>query len=108
VGFDASRSYDKHHYQEELGEERVYFNLQIRAYHKGKAEQELKAGAWRQKLKQNHRGTLFTGLFSVACSLLSCNTQDHLPKVGTPHSGLSPPTLATYQESAPQTCLQAV
>lgn len=33
--------------------------------------------------------------------------QEHLPREGTAHSMLTPPTSIVNQENAPQTCLQA-
>lgn len=49
-----------------------------------------------------HGGTLLTGFPHMVYSLLSCITQDCLPKGDTPHSGLDPPTSIINQK-----CLQA-
>lgn len=49
----------------------------------------------------------------LACSLrlmlsyLPYTAQVHLPRKGTTHSGLGPPTLISNQENIPQTCPQA-
>ena len=45
--------------------------------------------------------------FPGLLSLLSYTTQDHLPRGGAAHNGLSPPISITNQEVSPQSFLQA-
>lgn len=53
---------------------------------------------------RNHWEKLLPDLLSMACSTwLLISTQDHLPRGGTDHSGLGPPTSITNQDSALQT-----
>lgn len=40
----------KQHDQKQLGEESVYFILQLKVYYSEKSEQNLMAGTWRQEL----------------------------------------------------------
>lgn len=53
---------------------------------------EVKAGTWKQKEKQRSGRMLLTDCIT---------TQAHLPKDGTTHSGLGPPTPVSNQEYAP-------
>lgn len=39
--------------------------------------------------------------------VFSCTAQNHLPRDGTAHCVLGPPTSIVYQENAPTACLQA-
>lgn len=68
---------------------------------------ETQGGAWRQEVKQRPRGTVLCW-FAVRglLSLLSYPSQDHLPRGGTVHSGLSPPIPIINQENDTQACLQ--
>jgi hypothetical protein len=66
------------HNQQTVREERACFISQLRANHPGKSEQELKAGAWRQELKQRPWGDAANWLAPRGLlSLLSYSTQDH-------------------------------
>ena len=78
-----------HHGQKQHGEERVSFTLQLTVHHGGKSGQELKAGTWRQKLKQRPQRNdaywlALLGLFI----LISYTIQDIPTCVGT-----TPPTV---------------
>jgi hypothetical protein len=53
----------------------------------------------------DHRGMLFTGLFSLLVYTL---TQDHLLRNSTALTGMGIPTSTINQENALQTCLQAI
>lgn len=48
-------------------------------------------------------GKLFTSLPFLACSATFCINQSHLPRDGTVHCGLGPPTPISNQENASQT-----
>lgn len=66
---------------------------------------ELKAGTWRQELKQKpHRTAAYWLDVRDLCSLLSYATLDHLFKGDTTCSGLGPPTLTINQEDTSQIC----
>lgn len=57
---------------------------------------EIRAGAWKQVLKQRPSRTALTGLLpSDFLGILSYSTQDHLPRNGTAHRKLGPPTSIT-------------
>jgi hypothetical protein len=42
----------EHYNPKQLEGERIYFTVELAVHHRGKSEQELKAGTWRQELKQ--------------------------------------------------------
>ena len=48
---------------------------------------------------RSHGGVLLTGLFPMDCSAYT--VQDHLPRGGTPHSGMDPPISIINEENAP-------
>lgn len=81
----------KHHGQKQLGEERVYFRLQV--IDLGEPRQELKQRPWRSA----------TNLLVVTHDLpsyLSYTTQDHLSRCATAHSELNPPISIINLENA--------
>lgn len=68
---------------------------------------EINARTWRHELEQtSRRSAAYRFAPLVLLSLLSCTTQDHLPRDGAAHSGMDTPTSTTNQENATQTCLQ--
>ena len=74
-----------------LREERVCLTYIILVHHGGKPGQELKAGPWRQELKQKAvRNAAYWLASHGLISLFPYTTQDHLPGVGTAHNGLGP------------------
>lgn len=50
--------------------------------------------------RRNHKGTLFTGLFSKACANTFFICWGQQPRVVTAHSGLNPPTSINNLENA--------
>jgi hypothetical protein len=98
----------KYYDQKQLGEERVYFILQLRAQHPRKPGQELKAGIWSRDLIQRPwRSTARWPVSHGLLSLLPYPILDHLPRDGTTHSGQGLLTPIITQENALQSCLQA-
>lgn len=64
-----------------LGEEGIYFSLCV-VHHLGNSGQELKAGIWRQELKQRPWRSVTYWLLSHGLFIwLSYGTQDHKPGV---------------------------
>lgn len=59
---------DKPHNQKKLGEEKVYFILQIEVHHWEKPRQEFKTGTWRPELMQRPWEVLLSDLFPSTCS----------------------------------------
>lgn len=94
----------KHHSQNKVGEERVYFILDLNVYHRGKPEKELKARTQRRETDAGPRRNsahwlALHGLFS----LLSYSTRDYMSGGGAAHSELDPPPINIInQEDAPQ------
>lgn len=72
------------------GEERAYFTLhfQFIIYHWEKSEQELDPGIKTETMEEHCLLAYFSGLLSY----VSYIAQIHLPRYGTVHSGLIPPT----------------
>ena len=71
-----------------------------------KPGQELKAGTWRQELKQRPwRGAAYWLALHGLLSLLSYKTHVYLPRGDTAQSGLGPSTSIIKEEYALQTCL---
>jgi hypothetical protein len=70
-------------------------------------------GAWRQEEKQWRqqaaamKGAAYWLASPGLLSLLSYTTQNHLPRGGSPYSGLGLSTLIN-QENVPQTCPQTI
>lgn len=76
-----------------LCERKGFFWLMVAAYHEGKSGKELKVGVWRQELKQRPwKSAAFSLALCILFSVLSCSTEDHLPRGDTAHNGLDPPT----------------
>lgn len=67
---------------------------------------EAKARTWRQEVKQRtQKNTAYLIPSHDLLGLLSCITQDYLPRGGTIHSELGLPTFIINQENALQICL---
>lgn len=65
----VSCCFSKHYEQKPLGEEWAYFMLQFIIHHDRKPRQELRAGPWRQTLKQSPLESVLTALFLTAYSV---------------------------------------
>jgi hypothetical protein len=91
--------------QKQLGEERAYFTV----HHRGKPRKEPKTGAWRQKLKQDHKAHLLNWLASCFCSVYFVIQLSGLGSVYfvIQLSGLGPRPSIGNQSNVPQTCPQA-
>lgn len=64
--------------------EHVYFGVQFAVHHWRKSGQELKAGTWRQELKQRpYRNAAYRLARHGLLSQLGCTSHDHLPKGST-------------------------
>lgn len=83
-----------HHDQRQIGEEKLYFSLQVTAHLWGKPGQELKA-----EMKRRHGYSMLPNWFP----LLSLACSDSFPRDGTTHGGLGPPMSISHQENVPQT-----
>ena len=58
----------RHHDQEQLEKQRVYFILQFVIHHPGKSGKEFKAGTWRQELMEKSGKVLLTDVLLMACA----------------------------------------
>jgi hypothetical protein len=82
--------------KKQLGEEKLYFILDLIIHNLGKSGQELKAVTWRQEvmLRSWRSATYGSAPYSLLI-LLSYNTQDHLPRNAATNNELGPPTSIT-------------
>lgn len=86
-----------------LGEEKVYFLLELTGHLERKSRQE-PGGTHRSR---DREGLLLTCFLSKVCSG-SYTTQDHQHRGGTAHSGWHQAWSVINQEYAPKTDLQAI
>lgn len=65
----------------------------VAVYDEGESRQELKAGVWRQELRQRlWKSAAFNLSLHILFPALSYRTEDHLPRGGITRYGLDPPT----------------
>lgn len=88
--------------QKQLGKDSVCFisaTLRSHPVTKESHSRNSRCGNW----SRNRAGMQLTGLYLLACCLLSCTLQDHMFRDGTTHSGQDPSILIISQENVPQT-----
>lgn len=96
---------DKHHDQEQFGEESTYLILQFQfsSHQWRKKTQKLK-----QELKQRlWRNAAYWFAFCLMLSSIACTNQAHVPRGGATHSGMGPPIPIISQNNLSQVWLQA-
>lgn len=63
----------------------------VAVYHERESRQELKAGVWRQELRQRlWKSAAFNLSLRILFRVLSYRTEHHLPRGGITHSGCPP------------------
>jgi hypothetical protein len=94
--------------QKQLGKERVSLTypsiVDLKEVRIGTQDRNLEAGTEAQTVEEHYfcgGALLLSSFLMVSSAWFFYTTQDHLPRDGTAHSGLSPPTSIIDQENVP-------
>ena len=99
--------WDKHHCQKATrgGKGLCCFQFHSTVYYLEKSGQELRAGTWKQELMQRPwRGAAYWLVPHGMINLCSYRTQDHQPRDGPSHNGLSSFVPSINQENVAGFC----